>query len=219
MSGQIKHVYFIRHGETLRNRQYFHQGPEEPLTDCGREQVVKLIEFLRDKQIDTLISSNMRRSIETADLVGKALNLLPRAEPSVREFGRPLGVYDKHYLAPVSLRYILDLYRHRLDLLWNADGAENLAHVRERIRDARLMIENEPGERIVIISHRIFMTMFAETVCYDRPLSLGKFFLGLIGRKRIPNTGILKFVCEPTKPEERKCAWLLEETLFPPYNS
>lgn len=213
----VKQVYFIRHGETLKNRQYFHQGPDEPLTDRGREQVARLIEFLRDKEIDTLISSNYKRALETAELVSNALGIPYTIEESVREIGRPMPVYGRHYLSWPSLRYILALYRHRLDLLWNNEGAENLAHIRERVRDARLMVERKPGKRIAIISHGIFMTMFTETVCYDKPLSLFKFVRGLLGRNHIPNTGILHFVCEK-ETKKKKCTWLLEETRFPPYN-
>jgi len=165
-----------------------------------------------------LVASDMRRAIETAELVGGALNLPYRTERSLREFGRPHRVYDRHYLSIPSLHYILDLYRHRLDLLWNDDGAENLVHIRERVRDARLMLEASDGKRIAVISHRIFMTMFTETVCYDQPLSLWKFFYSLIGRKRIPNTGTLHFVCEPTLPTDKKCTWYLEEVVLPPYN-
>ena len=176
----------------------------------------ELIEFLRDQKIDTLISSNYVRARETADLVAKALNLTYSIEPSVREFGRPLSVYGRHHFSIPSFRYFFDLYRHRIDLLWDREGAENLAHVRERIRDARLMLEAQKGQRIAVISHRIFMTMFVETVCYDKPLSLIKFVYGLIGRRRIPNTGILHLRCE--EPSEGNCNWFLEETLLPPYN-
>ncbi len=215
----VKNIYFIRHGQTKRNRQYLYQGPEEPLTTLGKAQVRDLVEFLRDKQIDTIISSNMRRSVETAELIATTLNLPYRQEQSVREFSRPLRLYDRHYFSPVSFRYAIDLFLHRLDLLWNEEGGENLVHIRERVRDAKLMLENEKGKNVVVISHRIFMTMFAETVCYDKPLSLWKFFHGLLGFRRIPNTGILHFKVESSKPEEMKCTWFLEEALVPPYNN
>lgn len=214
----VKNIYFIRHGETKRNHEHFHQGPEEPLTETGRKQVSDLIEFLRDKEIDTIISSDMRRSIETAELIRDALNLPYRKEKSVREFSRPQKLYDRHYLSPISIRYAFDLFLHRLDLLWNEEGGENLVHIRERVRDARLMLESEAGKNIAVISHRIFMTMFTETVCYDKPLSLWKFFHGLLGFHRIPNTGVLHFISEPHQPREKKCTWWLEEVVLPPYN-
>lgn len=194
-----------------------HQGPDEPLTEVGREQVRELIKFLREQNIDTLVSSNYARSKETADMVAKELGLTYTIEPSVREFGRPLSLYGQHHFSPASLRYIFDLYRNRLNLLWDKEGAENLAHVRERVRDARRMIEEIPGKRIAVISHRIFMTMFTETVCYDKPLSLFKFVQALIGHRRIPNCGVLEFTCEASSPA-KVCTWHLERTLLPPYN-
>lgn len=213
----MKHVYFIRHGETEKNLRRIHQGPEEPLTERGRAQVRDAIAFLQEQDIDTLVSSNYARAKETADMIGTVLGLPYTIEPSVREFGRPLPLYGRHHFSLASLRYIFDLYRNRMNLLWDKEGAENLAHVRERIRDARLMVESLPGERIAIVSHRIFMSMFTETVCYDKPLSLAKFVRGMLGRNSIPNTGILHFTCEaPT--HERKCTWFLQETIFPPYN-
>ncbi len=220
MRGEIedKQVFFIRHGETKMNHGSRHQGPDEPLTARGREQVMDLVQFLRMEQIDTLISSNYLRARETAEIISRELSLTYSIEPSVREFGRPLSLYGRHHFSPASFRYLFDLYRHRLNLLWDREGAENLAHMRERVRDAKLMIESSPGRRIVVISHRIFMTMFTETVCYDRPLSLMKFISGMFGRKRIPNCAVLKFTCQP--PGEAKvCTWHLERTVIPPYNS
>lgn len=217
MNRAMKQVFFIRHGETKMNQGHRHQGPDEPLTERGREQVRALVEFLKEQNIDTLVSSNYARARETADIVARELDLTYSIEPSVREFGRPLTLYGRHHYSPASFRYILDLYLNRLNLLWDKDGAENLAHVRERVRDARAMIEGQRGERIAVISHRIFMTMFTETVCYDKPLSLFKFLQGLFGRKRIPNCGILHFACEQSS-RERVCTWYLERTLLPPYN-
>jgi broad specificity phosphatase PhoE len=215
---EVKHIYLIRHAETLKNLQSYHQGPDEPLTKRGREQVRTLIEFLKKENIDTLISSNYLRARETAELVGKALGLEYHVEPSVREFGRPLSLYGRHHFSIPSFRYFVDLYRHRLDLLWDREGAENIAHVRERVQGARLMLESQSGKKIAVISHRIFMTMFVETVCYDKPLSLYKFIRGLLGRKRVPNTAILHLAYQ--KPVAKETGdWLLEETLIPPYNS
>lgn len=213
----MKKVFLIRHGETKMNRGLRHQGPDEPLTERGREQVRALINFLREQNIDTLVSSNYARARETADMVAAELGITYAIEPSVCEFGRPLSLYGRHHLSPASFRYVFDLYRNRLNLLWDKEGAENLAHVRERVRDARTMIEEIPGRRIAIISHRIFMTMFTETVCYDKPLSLFKFVQGLIGRKRIPNCGVLEFSCQP-EAARAVCVWHLERTLVPPYN-
>lgn len=214
----VKHIYLIRHGETLKNRQRYHQGPDEPLTARGREQVRTLIEFLRKQKIDALVSSDYVRARETADMVGEALGLTYAIEPSVRELARPRSLYGRSHLSTASFRYFFDLYRHRLDLLWDREGAENVAHVRERVRDARLMLEETPGTHVAVITHRIFMTMFAETVCYDRPLSLFRFVWAVLGRRRIPNTAIMHLSSDNLANRDQ-CRWLLEEIWLPPYNT
>lgn len=208
----MKHIYFIRHGETLKNLGYVHQGPEEPLTERGRKQVQQVIAYLQDQRIDTLVSSNYLRARQTAEMIGEVIGLPCAIEPSVREFGRPLSLYGHNHYSFASFRYLLTLYRHRLDLLWDNDGAENLANIRERVQDARLMLESLPGERIAVVSHRIFMSMFTETVCSDKPLSLLRFLLAIVNRRRIPNTGILHFTCDHVRN------WTLVETVLPPYN-
>lgn len=213
-----KEIFFIRHGQTRMNKYRIHQGPDEPLTPEGREGVLGVVAFLQDKEIDTLVSSNYLRARETADMIAEVMGITYSIEPSVREIGRPLSIYGRHHFSWVSFKYFINLYRNRLNLLWDEAGAENLAHMRDRVRDARLMIESLPGKRIAIVSHGIFMGMFAETVCYDKPLSLFKFMKGLVGHRQIPNTGILHFKCESSSPVEKKCTWFLEETLFPPYN-
>lgn len=210
-------MFLIRHGETRANSGFRHQGPMEPLTERGREQVHTLIAYLKSQNIDTLIASDFERARETADMVGRELRLMYSIEPSVCEFIRPASLYGQHYFSLSSLRYIFDLYRNRLNLLWDREGAENLAHVRERVRDARLMVESLPGKRVAVVSHRIFMTMFTETVCYDRPLSLWRFFRGFVGRKRIPNCAVIEFTCAPSG-SKNVCTWRLEKTLVPPYN-
>lgn len=214
-----KEIYFIRHGQTEMNLRRIHQGPDEPLSFVGREGVRQVIAYLQDKEIDTLVSSDYLRARETADMIADAMGITYSIEPSMREIGRPLSVYGRRHFSLISFLYFINLYRNRLNLLWDEKGAENLSHVRERVRDARLMLESLPGKRIAVVSHGIFMGMFAETVCYDKPLSMFKFLKGIVGHRLIPNTGILHFVCEPHEAREKKCTWLLEETLFPPYNS
>ncbi|MEX0917539.1 MAG: histidine phosphatase family protein [Candidatus Paceibacterota bacterium] len=208
----MKHIYFIRHGETLKNRGRRHQGPDEPLTERGREQVREVSTLLQELDIDTLISSNYVRAKETADMISAELDLPYTIEPSVREFGRPLTLYGKHHYSFHSLRYVFDLYRHRMNVMWDKEGAENLALIRERISEARRMLEETEGERIAVVSHRIFMAMFTETVCYDRPLSLLKFLYSLAGSQKIPNTGMLHFTYESPS------TWTLAETIMPQYN-
>lgn len=218
MSAGVKQIYFIRHGETGKNRKYKNQGPEEPLNERGRAQAAALADFLRDKQIDTIITSDYVRARQTADILAETLNLTLVVDQSLREFGPPASLSGRSHFSPASINYLIKLYRYQLKLLWRTDGVESLASVRERIHDAKVTIEDLPGERIAVVSHRLFITMFIETVCYHKPLSFIRFLRGLLGVSRIPNTAVIHFLCQPNDYQENKCSWFLEKIIRPPYN-
>lgn len=210
-----KEIYFIRHGQTLKNTSWTYQGPEEPLTDKGREQVKKAAEYLKDKNIQVLYSSPYKRALETASLIAATVGLEARELPAAREFGRPLGLYGRHHFSWSSAKYLFALWRHQLDLSWNREEAESVAHIIERVKEVKKTLEAAPEERIVVVSHKIFMALFTETLAYDKPISLFRLVALLLRRGRIPNAGILRFEVET---REGKVVWRLAETDFPPYN-
>ena len=71
----MKTIYFVRHGQTLKNTQHIHQGPEEPLTDLGKKQAEAIGQVLKERNIDTIVTSPFVRAVETASIVGKELDL------------------------------------------------------------------------------------------------------------------------------------------------
>lgn len=213
-AGKLKHIYFIRHGETLKNRGHIHQGPDEPLTELGKAQAREVATALQDRQIDTLITSNYVRARETGAIIGDILDMPYTIDESVKEFRRPNRLYGKHHYSFDSFRYIWNLYWHRTDPDWDNDGAENMYHVRNRIYDVKDMVAEIEGQHVAIVSHAIFMDMFTEIVCNEKPLSIYKFAHGLLMTKRIPNTGMLHFTYNPAAAKGQ-CAWQLVEIIHP----
>jgi broad specificity phosphatase PhoE len=64
-------IYLIRHGETEWARNGQHTGRTDiPLTELGREQAEFLRPIFDDVQFEAIISSPLRRSLETAHLAG-----------------------------------------------------------------------------------------------------------------------------------------------------
>lgn len=205
----MKHIYFVRHGQTLMNKKNIHQRPEEPLTDKGSKQAHEVALELKRKNIDTIISSPFVRARQTAEIIGAELHLPIIFDESVVEFRRPEGLYGRSHYTPSTLLYVWKLFTHRLDPHWNDDGAENMFAIRNRIRDVKRMVANTEGERIVVVSHSIFMDMFAQAVCADRELSFKEFVLGLFGAKKIKNTGVIAFQVDESAPAGTCNWWLL----------
>jgi broad specificity phosphatase PhoE len=83
-------VILVRHAESEWNRHYSRTRidpgiPDPALTEAGRDQAEKLTERLAVAGVARLLASPYRRTIETATIVARALELKITIEPLVRE--------------------------------------------------------------------------------------------------------------------------------------
>ena len=79
-------IILARHGETDWNRDGIWQGHgDPPLNDLGRRQASALAERLADLTIDALYSSDLRRALETAEVVANVNGLVVVLDPQLRE--------------------------------------------------------------------------------------------------------------------------------------
>lgn len=91
-------VWVARHGETDWNRERRIQGHlDPPLNDTGRDQVADLAARLAGEleglePLPRLISSDLLRASQTAELIGRPLGLTPTLERDWRE--RRLGILE-----------------------------------------------------------------------------------------------------------------------------
>lgn len=207
----MKNVYFVRHGQTLKNTQHIHQGPEEPLTEIGKKQAAEVALELKKKGIDTLLSSPFVRAVETASIISEELDLPFTKLDCVKEFRRPDPLYGKPHYSLASAKYIWQLFWHRNDPHWDDYGAENMFAIRNRIIDTKKALAKVEGEHIAVVSHAIFIDMFVQAVCADRSLNMKEFVGGLLGAKKLPNTGIVAFQLDENAPQETCNWWLLSE--------
>lgn len=72
----MAHLYIIRHGETLWNREDRFQGSTDiPLSDRGRAQARRVADYLADKPLDAIYSSPLSRALDTARAVAEKVGL------------------------------------------------------------------------------------------------------------------------------------------------
>lgn len=82
-----KNFYIFRHGETDLNKQKRWQGSgmDYDLNETGVVQAQNLVEKLKDKGLEVIFSSPLKRAFQTAEVVGKALNIPVIVKPGLRE--------------------------------------------------------------------------------------------------------------------------------------
>lgn len=85
-------LYVIRHGETKWNKMGIYQGDTDiSLNEEGKNQALIVKEKIKDKKIDLIISSPLKRALETAEIISDS-KLKIISEPLIVE--RDLGIYE-----------------------------------------------------------------------------------------------------------------------------
>ena len=89
---------FLRHGETQGNHLKIFQHAEIELNDAGLAQAAEAAAILKDCGARRIIASTMTRAWQTAEIVGRTLELKPIPEPGLRErwFGDLVGTTNEH---------------------------------------------------------------------------------------------------------------------------
>src|SRR4051812_29193375 len=83
---KITTLFLFRHGQTDWNVQERFQGHIDiPLNDQGRVQARGLVPALRQSLIEAVLSSDLTRALETAQIVADALDLPVYQEVGLRE--------------------------------------------------------------------------------------------------------------------------------------
>ena len=88
-------LYLVRHGETLENSQHILQGHMPGnLTQRGIEQAEKLSDELATVRFDALVCSDLKRCIDTAEILNRphSLKILTTTLLRERNWGALTGV-------------------------------------------------------------------------------------------------------------------------------
>ncbi|MGC8868635.1 MAG: histidine phosphatase family protein, partial [Sulfurihydrogenibium sp.] len=82
----MKKIYLCRHGESEYNAKKIVQGHiDTNLTEKGIKQAQSLAEFLKDKNIQKIVSSDLKRAYQTAKTVAEVLGLTVHVDQRIRE--------------------------------------------------------------------------------------------------------------------------------------
>ncbi len=147
-------IYLLRHGQSEWNLLGRVQGQSDiDLNNKGIEQAKKAAERLVEEDIDLIYSSDLSRAYETAEIVGKKLDLEVGTLCGIREinFGTWEGLDTKTIEARHNEHY--KKWRtepHNIKF----DEGEDLITVQKRaLKDINKVMKENPGKNILLVSH------------------------------------------------------------------
>jgi 2,3-bisphosphoglycerate-dependent phosphoglycerate mutase len=173
-------IHLARHGETDWNREVRWQGHlDPPLNAVGREQARALAEALADEPIAAVYSSDLRRALETAEIVAGRLKLAVHADASLRELD--VGAWAGHTLAELRGRYPESVARWEQSGEPGWEGGESHADMAARVVGTiRAIAAAHADEDVLVVSH-------GGPVRAVKALAAGLDYPD--GRRSVPGTG------------------------------
>ena len=154
ITGRPPLLVLIRHGQSTWNESRTVQGQQDDsvLTTAGRGQALRAASELRTYAFDAAISSDLRRTVETASIIGERLNLDVTTTTALRE--RSYGVYEGKLLAslPPHLAGFANGIVHDADA--RPEGGESLRdlYIRTAAFIGQLLAER-PHRRLLLVTH------------------------------------------------------------------
>lgn len=163
-------IYLVRHAENIANltKEFSHKLVDYPLTAKGIVQAEQTTAYFRDKQIDAIYSSPLKRARETADIIARELQL----PIGIVEQFREVNVGSLEDRPPDAENWalherILQDWREGRHATTFPDG-ENYTTLLARMRSGlREISARRDNQRILVVAHGGIITATIADLCSD----------------------------------------------------
>ena len=150
-------LYLVRHGETVDNANQIMQGQTQgQLNDNGIKQAREFSEEWKDKPIDVVIASDLKRSVDTAKIIAEPHHQEVISTPLLRE--RDWGSFTGRYIPELKGETWPDDIETLENLLSRA--GEFIAYVKQTF----------PGKKVLAVGHGI-INKAIQSVYYQKSMS------------------------------------------------
>ena len=172
-----KLFYMVRHGESILNAAHIRQGSDGGLSEKGKDQAVATGERLRSITFDVVLASPYERTRETAEIIMRSVKSRKPIEfiDLLVERRNPSEIVGKSADDP-QIKQIID----RIDKSYHSDDfrfsdEENFIDLKKRARSLLTYLEQRPEQKILIVTHSIFLKMIAALIIRGDHLTSRKY--------------------------------------------
>lgn len=179
-------LYLVRHGESEWNILNKVQGQSNvSLTNKGKQQAMKIGKRLKHENINLIFSSDLKRAIQTANIIGEFTKLEVISLEELREIR--FGVWEGLTTKEIMEKYINEhtiwmTEPHNLSL----PEAERLIELQERLLKAVSdLVRKDKNKNILIVSHgasikTLILGILGIDLSFYNKLTIGNASLSII---------------------------------------
>jgi alpha-ribazole phosphatase/probable phosphoglycerate mutase len=147
-------LIFVRHGETEYNRKKLYFGHLDPgLNDLGRKQVTGSKKLLKDVEIEAIYSSDLKRCMETSQIINEGMNKEIIRTANLRELN--FGIFEGKTYGEL----LKDFPKHSTDFFNNWESfkipeGESLLELQNRcIKEIEKIRLENIGKTVLVSTH------------------------------------------------------------------
>jgi broad specificity phosphatase PhoE len=197
-------IYFVRHGESIGNKEGLHQKGDMPLSETGREQAKRIAERLKKFKIDLIFTSPIERTRQTAEIISKSLGIPIEEWDTLTEARGPSEIVGKSIKDPEARRIKKLIRENYIKGNWKYSDEENFEDLNTRAEAfLKHILKTHRNHDILCISHATLIKFLVCKMAYGKnltPLIFHTFFHHFL----TSNTGLT--VCE----YEDKSGWWIK---------
>ena len=150
-------LYLVRHGETVDNANQIMQGQTQgELNANGIQQAHEFSEQWKEKEIDIILASDLKRAIDTARIIAEPHRLDVLTTPLLRE--RDWGSFTGRFIPDLKGEVWPDDIETQENLLSRA--GEFIAYVKQTF----------PGKKVLAVGHGI-INKAIQSYYYQKPMN------------------------------------------------
>ncbi len=160
-------IYLVRHGSTEWNEKRIWQGVvDTELSTNGIEEVEKMAEFFKNKQVDVIFSSPMRRAYQTANIIASKTAYGSEeiiVDNRLREC--EIKLWNGKTNEEIDQLYAAQFHEWFTNLSSDVSGVESLESVQRRMYDfLKDVIVHFTNKNVIIVSHAIALRMLISKI-------------------------------------------------------
>jgi len=171
----MKTIYLVRHGQSEGNVGLVFQGMETPLTERGFVQAGKIAERCANLEIQTIISSPMKRAFQTAEAISKRIQVPIEVSEYFSERRRPSMLVTASTADPEASRINEEWFASTLSENKRVLDGEDFFDVRARAQVALKHLAEHPSEKILVASHGYFLNMLLASIALGETMTAAQF--------------------------------------------
>lgn len=150
------HLTFVRHGQSEHNAQKLTGGWfDSPLTEEGKNQAMQTAKKFEGKTFEYIVSSDLKRSSQTADYIAKILKLSVKIWPELREVnGGPINNTPRIKGKSILERVV------------DENVGETLEQLEARAKQVVKKLSELPDNSsvVVVVAHNSFLSVLASVL-------------------------------------------------------